>query len=144
VNIAFSADDAQIVRPEVLLPVQFFGAVRKYASHQGGEHRLLVALLQDAVHCFRRYAFASDDRSRRLFAEAEQWIMKQDDPPTSKSFSFEYVCAVLDLDSGWLRHGLQSWMEDCRARLQRRRTAAVTPIRRRALGAAQFRTGENG
>ena len=41
------------------------------------------------------------------------WIMRTDGQLDSDGvgFSFEYSCAVLGLDSVWLREGLQRWRE---------------------------------
>jgi hypothetical protein len=112
---AVDAEDEQVLLPEAVLPVQFFGGRRKHAPHQGGEHRLLVALLEDAVTCFQGYAFARDTHGRRLFAEAARWINAGEARRRTRSFSFEYVCAVLDLDAVHLRRHLYRWLEARRA-----------------------------
>jgi len=100
-----------LLAPEVVLPVQFFGPVRTRVSGKGGEYRLLAAVLEDAITCFQRHAFASDSRSRRLFAEVNVWILdrgaRSDGP-----FSFGYICAVLGLDADCLSEGLQRWHQN--------------------------------
>ena len=42
------------------------------------EYRLLWAVLQDGVGAYMKYAGATDRRRKRLFAEAERWIMEED------------------------------------------------------------------
>ncbi len=141
-NSVLNGGDVQVVHPEVVLPVQFFGGLRRHAPHQGGEFRLLLALLEDAVYCFQRYAFSRDTHGQRLFAEAARWIGTDDDGRKSRSFSFEYVCAVLDLDAAYLRQHLQRWLEARRARRATAIEAMARPPLRRALDAAHFTWSE--
>ena len=69
-----------------------------------------------AVHCFQKYLLPRNRRERRLFEEAEAWMMARDvrlvadDRPT---LSFEYVCEVLSLDPEYLRDGLRRWRDQC-------------------------------
>jgi hypothetical protein len=110
VNNEMTAADAQVAPPDVLLPMQFVGALRQLVLHRSGEYRLLVAVLADAVRCFQQYAFARDYYGRQLFNEAEQWILGCD-VDSEGALSFEYICAVLNLDSECLRQGLRRWRE---------------------------------
>lgn len=118
---------ADLTQPEIILPEQFFGVPRRHPTSVG-QLRLVGAVLEDAVHCFQKYAQPSTARQRRLFRDAEQWIMGSDagqlgnqDPPR---FSFEYICSVLDLDPGYVRSGLQRWR-----RQQLASASAATPFR---------------
>lgn len=120
-NTEITAADAQVVQPDVLLPMQFVGALRQLVLHRSGEHRLLVAVLADAVQCFQQYVFARGANGRQLFNEAEQWILARD-VDSENALSFEYICAVLDLDPECLRQGLRRWQE---ARL--RSASAIPP-----------------
>jgi len=121
-------DTEHLIQPELILPVQVAGAFRAAASATCGEYRLLLAILADAVRSFQCYAHATDRRGRRLFAEAERWIMREDArgrvDPQARSFSFEYVCAVVGLDADYVREGLQSW------RAEHVPTRQAPPIRR--------------
>jgi hypothetical protein len=114
---------------DIILPVQFFETVKHRAPTKTGEYRLLVAVLHDAVSRFQKYVLDDDPDS----AEAEQWIMRTDtefegaaDVPR---FSFEFICAALDLDADYLRGGLRRWRE---TQLKRRRVesagAAAVPL----------------
>jgi hypothetical protein len=112
---------------DTILPVQFFESLKRRAPTKTGEYQLLVAVLHDAVDHFQKYAFDDDPDC----AEAEWWIMSTDatfngagDVPR---FSFEFICAALDIDADYLRGGLRRWRE---TQLKRRRvessgTAAV-------------------
>src|SRR3972149_9234375 len=79
-----------------------------YFSHFGGgplspQKRLMLAVLEDAIECFWKYARARDGRSERLFLEAEEWILEQN---SDWPFSFENICEALNLDPKYLRRGL--------------------------------------
>jgi len=115
---------------DIILPVQFFETVKHRAPTKSGEYRLLVAVLQDAVDRFQKYVFHDDPDC----AEAEEWIMRTDTAFAGTSdeprFSFEFICAALDLDADYLRGGLHRWRE---AQLERRRVEssadAAVPLR---------------
>jgi hypothetical protein len=98
------------LEPETFLPEQFFSEIRSQAS---GERLLLIALLQDAINCFRNYLFATKARNRRLFREAERWIMETDPPPQDENmhpyFTFEQTCCFLGLDPDYVRDKLLRW-----------------------------------
>jgi hypothetical protein len=95
-----------LLEPDVILPAQFFHAPRGREAH-GGERRLIIAVLEDAIHCYQKNLFATDNRGRRLFRDAESWVMSVDrDFP----FAFENICEFLALDAEYLRQGLQHWV----------------------------------
>ena len=73
---------------------------------QQPECRLLWAVLENAVDTYMKNATATSRRGKRLFREAEEWIM-QDDP--TWLCSFISICHVLGLDPGYLRLGLRRW-----------------------------------
>ena len=106
------AGSGDAAAPAALLPVQFFGTLRQ-GPHRTGEYRLLVALLDDAIRCFKQFAFPRTHRERRLFEETERWIMDDGSHPSDTAaaplFSFEYVCCVLDVDPAGVRQSLQRW-----------------------------------
>jgi hypothetical protein len=70
------------------------------------ECRLLWAVLQNGMETYLKYASATNRRGKRLFAEAECWIM-QDDP--TRLCSFLSICHILGLEPGYLRAGLKRW-----------------------------------
>jgi hypothetical protein len=75
---------------------------------RGGEERLMLAVLQDAVECFQEYILAQYPGEKKLFQEAEDWILEKN---TDWPFSFENICETLQLDPGYLRQGLLRWKE---------------------------------
>jgi hypothetical protein len=100
------------LEPDVVLPTQFFGTLRRQAPAKRGEFQLLIAVLDDAVHCFQKYALARDRHGQRLFREAEEWIMTETcRPEDAPSLTFQYVCDVIEFDPLYLRSGLRRWRE---------------------------------
>jgi hypothetical protein len=90
--------------PDTLLPEQFFSLLGRKPLQ--GEKRLLLAMLEDAVHCFQTYLLARKPHERRLFQEAEEWIDSKD---SQWFFSFENICEILGIHPGRMRDALQRW-----------------------------------
>jgi len=93
-----------LLQPDVLLPQQMHGRQRRHAV---AECNLVSAVLQDAIDCYKKHAFALDFRGRRLFRETCEWVNSRSRMP----FSFEHICEVLDLNSAYIRQGLERWRE---------------------------------
>jgi len=108
--------------PDTLLPEQFFTLLGKKPLQ--GEKRLLLAMLEDAVHCFQTYLLARKPHERRLFQEAEDWINSKD---LHWFFSFENICEILGIHPGRLREALQQWKAD-QVALQPRVGGAVVNV----------------
>jgi hypothetical protein len=70
--------------------------------------KLVLAILEDGVRCFQAYAPARGGQQKKLYAEAEQWIMEQGN---DEIFSFENICEVLGLNPQYVREGLIRWRE---------------------------------
>jgi hypothetical protein len=67
------------------------------------EKTLMLAVLEDAITCFQKYASAGSPKMKQLFDEAEQWILEQD---SEWLFSFEQVCSTLGWNPEYIRKGL--------------------------------------
>jgi len=100
----FSADAARVFEPDVLLPVQH---ARRTGARRGqkGEYRLMMAILEDAVDVYLKHAGAKQGPKRDLFEDAERWVDQVD---TTWIFSFDSICAVLDIDPDAIRDGLHA------------------------------------
>jgi hypothetical protein len=94
-----------VFHTDSLIPDQFHNTYKSKAC-LAPEKSLMLAVLHDAVVCFQDHVKARDKRKRRLFLEAEEWILSED---SRYLFSFENVCASLGFDAGYLRHGLLHW-----------------------------------
>jgi hypothetical protein len=66
-----------LFEPDVLLPIQYFAALKR-KRFSSGEHRLLIAIMQDAVECFQKHIHARDSKRRQLYLDAESWIASED------------------------------------------------------------------
>jgi hypothetical protein len=125
-----------LFEPDILLPEQYFATLVGRGAHKRGECQLLIAILEDAVHCFQKYLFAQTRQERRFFEEAEQWMMRPDaalGENERPAVSFEYICAVLDLDPDYLRYGLRRWREhQCEGAI-RSRPGARAPSKMAAI-----------
>jgi hypothetical protein len=95
------------LEPETILPSQFFDRVQIDASLQP-EKRLMLAVLEDGVGTFQKYADAPGRRAQRLFAEAEEWFASDE---VEWPFAFVNVCQALALEPQYLRRGLRRWRE---------------------------------
>lgn len=78
---------------DILLPSQQLRSTTKHMP----ERRLMVAVFHEALECLVKYRAAADPKGRRAFAEARQWFLAEE---AEWPYSFESICAVLDLDSG--------------------------------------------
>jgi len=83
--------------------VNAFYDTLKRSVHLEPEKRLMLALLDDALKCFQKHMRAKTRRRKKLFNEVERWFRERDDADV---FSFEQVCAVLGLSSGYVRRML--------------------------------------
>ena len=85
----------------------------------GPERRLMTAVLEDAVHRYRKTVAAKTAMEKAIFSEEEEWIFgRGEDSP----FSFETICDALGIDADYLRRGLRRLQEKTRGE-QRPRTA---------------------
>jgi hypothetical protein len=89
-----------MLQPNIILPSQYFGVRRRLTP----EHGLMVAVLQDAIDCVVKHRHAKDYRGRRLFDEATRWLLAEE---TGWPYSFECICAALDLDANAVRGALR-------------------------------------
>ena len=95
-----------LFQPDSLLSAHYFETLRRKTILEP-EKRLMLAILEDAIHCFQDNLFARNVRGRRLFEEAEEWIVEVDGDWV---FSFENICEALGFNPAYLRHGLLRWM----------------------------------
>ena len=116
-----------IIEDDVMLPEQYFARLRHRADYPG-EQRLLLAVLEDAVHCFQTNLFARTPRRRHLLAEAEEWLF---DDACEASVAFAYVCDIFDLDQECIRTGLQRWRDGQLAKQRGRALPTRIPVRER-------------
>lgn len=113
-----------LFEPDSVLPARFYATFRGSSTWRGPK-RLMLAVLQDALDCYQKYAFSRDGYGRQLFDEANAWIQGTE---RDWHFSFENICEALDIDPGYVRRGIRGW---------RREAVAVT-----YQGASSFASSE--
>ena len=118
----------RLIEPEILLPSQFYDRFRGRSILEG-ERRLMLAVLEDGIMCYQKYAGATRPRSKRLFQEAEEWLFG--DESSGWPFSFEAICEMFDLNPGYFRERLERWREQLLAQPPEAR-AKVARVRLRA------------
>ena len=91
--------------PQIITPGQYFDW-RRPSSELDPIKRLMMAMLSDAVRCYRNVDMARTKCERRLFQEAELWLF---DERCDGLFSFERVSEELGFDAQFLRRGLREW-----------------------------------
>jgi hypothetical protein len=95
-----------LFEPDVLASNQFHSVLRS-CNIPDPEHRLMVAILEDAVSCLSRDPGRCPRQQRKSFEEAHSWINASDSD--GWIFSFTSVCETLGLNPGYLRRGLNRW-----------------------------------
>ncbi|MGE0684108.1 MAG: hypothetical protein AB7P69_24775, partial [Candidatus Binatia bacterium] len=88
--------------PGVILPSQHFGAMRGY-GHLTPTEKLMLAVLESAVHDFQQYRLATERRGKRLFREAQEWLLSREE---TEIFSCIAICHAVGIDPDYLRKGL--------------------------------------
>ena len=101
-SLSFEERTNCLFESDQLLPMQFFDAyIRK--TYLEPERLLMLAVLEDAVWCLQNHATCASRKPRKLFEDALQWILMDDD---HWLFSFNNVCEAVGLSPRCLRSGL--------------------------------------
>jgi hypothetical protein len=127
-NSRIEENSPAMLEADIIVPSQFFDRIRAERSSQP-EKRLMLAVMEDAITTFQKSVHGATRRQRRLLKETEEWVGSID---TSWPFSFENICAALDIEANYLRSGLRRWKETLLAQHHRSSEmgAAHSPFRR--------------
>jgi hypothetical protein len=82
---------------------RYFDTFRR-SEYLEPEKELLLAVLEDAIHCYRKYAAARSRAGREQFREAEEWLMGGGD---GWIFAFANVCDLLGLNPDYVRRAVR-------------------------------------
>ncbi|MDH3445160.1 MAG: hypothetical protein OEN50_14630 [Deltaproteobacteria bacterium] len=96
---------SSLFQPDTVMPTQYMETFRRL-THLEPEKRLMLAVLEDGVACFQKYATARDGRGKKIFLETESWLTEE---PSERLYSFANVCESLGLNADYLRQGLMRW-----------------------------------
>lgn len=101
---------ANLFQPEAVMPSQFLANDEE--GMDGGERKLMAALLSDGIEAYIASAGSSPDAyDRAEHMEAREWVDTKD---YGYVFSFDVVCESLGIDPDYLRLGLARYVETVR------------------------------
>jgi hypothetical protein len=106
-RLTFEDRVATLFQLDPVLPAQYQETFQR-TTHLEPEKTLMLAVLEDAILCFQRYAGARNGKTRRLFRDAEDWILEQE---SKWFFSFDQICLSLGFEPGYIRLGLMKEKE---------------------------------
>jgi hypothetical protein len=92
---------SSLFEPDVLSS-HYFESLHRRTSLEP-EKKLMLAVLEDGIRCFQDNVTAQSGTRRRLFEDAEEWILKQD---RKWLFSFENICDALGINPTYMRRRL--------------------------------------
>jgi hypothetical protein len=69
-------------------------------------HRLMFAVLADALRCYQRTSRSRPPEDHKEFREVQEWFFSDDE---SGPFAYRVVCYVLGIDADYLRDRLRRW-----------------------------------
>ena len=103
----FCAEEAlaALFQPDTVAPAEYLKIYERKAGLEP-ETKLMLAVLEDAIGCFQNFVYATDNRQKKWFLEAEEWLNERG---KEWIFSFENISEVLGIDPQYLRQGLISW-----------------------------------
>jgi hypothetical protein len=129
-----SCNAAPAESTDLILPCQYYDV--SGSARLSGEQRLMLALLIDAINVYQRGALASAAPARRLYVDAENWIMCRQ--KLAQGLSFLTACEAIGIDAAMLRRRLLDWKHTVRTlhrhRLASRLRLSVTPRERHLSG----------
>lgn len=96
-----------LFEPDALGSAYYFDNLQRKTLMEP-KKRLMMAILDDAIHCFQDNVLAKTGHPRKLFQEAEEWVVREG---ADRIFSFRNVCELLELDPEYLRAGLTLWKQ---------------------------------
>jgi hypothetical protein len=73
-----------------------------------GEKKLMLAILKDALKCYRRNVSGKSVHSQKIFHETEEWFHEEE---TSYLYSFLNICSWLGVDFKMIREKLKEMKE---------------------------------
>jgi hypothetical protein len=95
----------EIIGTDLILPCQYYDVS---GGHRlTGEQRLMLALLTDAINVYQKGALSRMTNARRLYVDAEQWILA--DKTVGSALSFNTVCEAIGINAPVLRRRIIDW-----------------------------------
>lgn len=102
--------------PDLLLPTQYTDQMRR-SSALSPHQKLALAIINDALFCWRHMRKSKLRPNRVISYEAEHWLLAE---VTTFPFSFHACCETLGWNGDWVRKGLIRGIVDPASLSQRR------------------------
>ena len=102
-DVSGSDLEALLFRSDNLAPHEFWSVHRPDRFRQP-EHELMLAVLEDALHCYFTNVQMRRRREKRIFTETEEWFFSTENEGV---FTFENICSLLGIDPDYIRRGLK-------------------------------------
>jgi hypothetical protein len=99
----------------------------------------MLALLIDAINVYQRGAMTRAAHARRLYVDAEHWIMTRNN--YTGALSFDTACDALEIHPGTLRRRIVEWKHAIRRQHGER---GSSPLRLRVTPAPRHRSHRRG
>jgi len=93
---------------DAIHPTQYYLANRSMRL-ASGEKKLMLAILKDAIKCYRRNVTGKSVHSQKIFSETEEWFYDED---TNYLYSFLNICAWLGVDFKLIREKLSEMKQE--------------------------------
>ena len=95
--------EALLFRSDILAPHEYWKVHRPDRFRQP-ELELMLAVLEDALHCYFTNVQMRTRREKKIFAETEEWFFSAENEGI---FTFENICSLLAIDPDYIRRGLK-------------------------------------
>jgi hypothetical protein len=96
-----------LFQPDTVLSAQFFDYRRRKMLLEA-EKRLMLAIMEDAVHCFQDHHLAQHGKRKRLFDNVHRWFFEAS---SDWLCGFENISSVLGFNPEYIRKGLVRWRQ---------------------------------
>jgi hypothetical protein len=93
--------DYSLDNSNAILPSQYSDLIRRRSLALDGEHRLMWAVLEDAIRSYLANQACATAKQQHAFAEVNAWFHAAADEPGGL-FTFETICEFLAIDSAKL------------------------------------------
>lgn len=109
-DITRSDYEADLFRADILASHEYWQVHRRNHLREP-ELELMLAVLEDALHCYFTNVRMRSRREKRIFTETEEWFFCTENEGV---FTFENICSLLGLDPDYVRGGLAMFKSACR------------------------------
>jgi hypothetical protein len=102
-DISGSDLEALLFRSDILAQHEYWKVHRPDRFRQP-ELELMLAVLEDALHCYFANVQMRTRREKKIFNETEEWFFSKD---SEGVFTFENICSLLGIDPDYIRRGIK-------------------------------------